>query len=570
MEKQLESIYELKYKSENYDVVTANAAFYAFLGQRLYYTFDGLLTEASKAKLEEMASGKKYGKLFGMEVFAENGEICRMVCQMIPQELTDQMEIHMIEIERLFDGYCRFLLDSKEKDALLAQYASVYYAYDRASGMVTCYQFDVGKNILSVTETEAFEESIREAVTEEGDEKILKFMMDLRNGTRNFECPLIGRASGKMVLLTGTAVYVDGVHVKTVGHIGNPQVSSSGEVVRRDQLTGLIMKEDITGYARKRIDVSKQKTALIIIDIDNFKNVNDNFGHAQGDEVLRKCAAIIAEQVKGIGKTGRIGGDEFFIVLDKYENEQQLRIILRSIKNSVAAAYSEEVDGFYITTSIGASVYPDNAGDFDTLFHLADYLLYRAKSKGKNRYIIYNLEKHGPVEEIVQSGIKNLGIIGRKGMEKSEVVCKITDMVLCGEGYPLDSILSDVVDYFGVERVVVYDKTDMRVAAQCGNKLLDEEQIADTIEYIADENLEKMYEKGVLVVNNIKAFEEKNGQIYEKLCRQGVLSLMHHRITAKSGKTFVISYESVVIRNTWNLEDMHFFRILDRILEQCL
>ena len=121
-----------------------------------------------------------------------------------------------------------------------------------------------------------------------------------------------------------------------------------------------------------------------------------------------------------------------------------------------------------------------------------------------------------------------------------------------------------------MERIIVYNKTDLSVVAQCGNKLLSKKLAADTIEYIIDENLEKIYEKGVLVVNNIKAFEEKNAQIYEKLCSQGVLSLMHHELLAKSKKTFVISYESVVIRNTWNLEDMHFFRILDRIFEQCL
>lgn len=570
MEKQLESIYEIIYKRKNYDVVTANAAFYTFLGQRLYYTFDGMMTQDSRALLLEMEERQEYGRIFVLDVFAENGDIHRMLCQLIQQEASDKTGIHMIEMERLFYGYCQLLLDVKEKDALLAQYASVYYSYDCKTNLVTSYQFDVGKSVLSETGLSELQERLSEALTEECSEKIIKFMVDLKNGTRNFECSFVGKASGKNVMVTGTAIYVDGVHVKTVGHIGNPQTLSSGEAVRRDQLTGLILKEDITGYAKRRIDVAKQKTALAIIDIDDFKNVNDNYGHAQGDDVLRKCAAIIAEQVKGIGKTGRIGGDEFFIVFDTFENEDQLRVILRSIKNNIATAYSDAVDGFHITTSIGVSMYPDNAKDFDTLFHLADYLLYRAKSKGKNRYIIYNLGKHGPVEDILQSGIKDIGIISRKGMEKSEVICKITDMVLCGEGYPLDNILNDIVDYFGVERIIVYNKTDMSVVAQCGNKLLSKKVAADTIEYIIDENLEKMYEKGVLVVNNIKAFEEKNAQIYEKLCSQGVLSLMHHELLAKSKKTFVISYESVVIRNTWNLEDMHFFRILDRIFEQCL
>lgn len=570
MEEQLESIYELKYKRASGDIVTANSAFYAFLGQRLYYTFDGIMKEDSVKLLKRMVEREEYDELFVLEVFSEDRKARRMVCRLIPQEMQEHIEVHMIEIDRLFNGYCALLLGVKERDALLAQYASVYFEYDSRKDQVICYQFEVGKNILSAEGLPELKANLAEAVTEEHPENITKLIMDLKSGRRNFEYFFTGRASGKEVVVAGTAIYENGVHVKTVGHIGNPQTASSGEVVRRDQLTGLILKGDITGYARKRIDVAKQKTAVAIIDIDDFKYVNDHYGHAQGDEVLRKCAAIIAEQVKGIGKAGRIGGDEFLIVFDKYENEQQLRIILRSIKNNVAAAYSLEVDGFHLTTSIGASVYPDNADDFDTMFHLADYLLYRAKSKGKNRYIIYNLEKHGPVEEILQSGIKDIGIVGRKGMEKSEVVCRIMDMVLCGEGYPLDNILSDIVDYFGVERIIVYNKSDMCVKAQCGSGLLGEEQIENTIGYIVDESLEKLYDKGVLVVNNIQTFEEKNRQIYDKLCRQGVLSLMHHEIKGRSGKTFVISYESVVVRNTWNLEDMHFFRIFDRVFEQCL
>ncbi len=570
MNKQWESIYELRYKCSNYDIVTANTEFYKFLGERLYFTFDSILLEDSRKLLKKKEEECAFNQLFVLDVSSEEGEFLPMVCYLVQQDNKEQMELHMIEISRLFEEYCSLSLDVKEKDILLSQFDCVYFDYERDTDRITFYQPGTVKKLSDTQKLQEWQEEKLAEMNAESHDKILKFVADLRNGIRNFYQCFTDKSSGKNVIVTGTALYSDGVHVKTVGNFGSANTRMSEEMVRRDQLTGLFLKEDITNYGKKRIDILKQKTAMAIIDIDDFKSVNDNFGHSKGDEVLRKCAAIVMEQVEGIGKAGRIGGDEFYIVFDGYEDKEQLRIVLRSIKNNIASAYSDSADGFHLTVSIGVSAYPEDTDNFDDLFHLADYLLYRAKSKGKNRYIFYKLEKHGTVEEILQSGIQNIGISSRKGMEKGEVVCKIADMMLSGEGYPLDNIFNDIVDCFGVERIVLYNRTDMEVVVQCGNKLLEKDIIADTISYIVDENLKKMYDKGVLVVNNIKTFKEKNPQIYEKLCQQEVLSFMHHEITGKSGREYVISYESVVIRNTWNSDDMYFFRIFDHILKQCL
>lgn len=570
MRKQLESIYELKYKRPSYDIVTANTAFYTFLGGRLYFCFDSILSEDSKELLEKKVEEGAYNRPFVLNVFPEQGEALPMVCYLAQLDIPDQTELHMIEMERLFEGYCFLLEDAKEKEILLSQFDCVYFEYECATDTISLYEPEAVKELPDTMGLQQWQENMAASLTGECREKLERLVYDLRNGVRSFYHCFTEMGEGKNRILTGTAVYAGGVHVKTIGTIGSPTIKMSEDMVRRDQLTGLYLKEDITNYAKRRIDVMKQKTAMAIIDIDDFKSVNDRFGHLKGDEVLRKCAAIIAEQMEGIGKAGRIGGDEFYIVFDGYGDKEQLRIILRSIKNSIAAAYADEVDGFHLTVSIGVSAYPEDTDDFDKMFHLADYLLYRAKNKGKNRYIIYNREKHGAVEEILRSGIENIGISSRKGMEKSEVVCKIADLVFSGADYPLDNIFNEIVDYFGVERIVLYNRSDMQVAAQCGSKLLDRETIAGTAAYIVDENLKKMYDKGVLIVNNVKSFEEKNPQIYDMLCKQGVLSFMHHEITGKSGREYVVSYESVVIRNTWNNEDMHFFRIFDHILKLCL
>lgn len=142
--------------------------------------------------------------------------------------------------------------------------------------------------------------------------------------------------------------------------------------------------------------------------------------------------------------------------------------------------------------------------------------------------------------------------------------------MLCGKEYPADNIIRDIVDYFGVERVILYDKNARTAAAQCGSKLLDSSVIAETIDYIYDEGIKEHSQDGVMIVNNVKTFAMKNPKLYEKLCRQEIYSIMHREIIGKSGKCFILSCESVSAYLTWNLEDMRFYRILDSILSSVL
>lgn len=396
-----------------------------------------------------------------------------------------------------------------------------------------------------------------------------KFTDELKNGIRKFT-GCFSNSAQSIIIFSGTAIYDDDAHIKTVGSFGNGSASPMRDLVRVDRLTGLALKEDITNYAKRSICELKQKTVIAIIDIDDFKYVNDHHGHAIGDAVLKKCASIIENETGTYGKAGRIGGDEFFVVFDRIPDKETLRNVLRSIKNNIDAAYSNEKDGLRVTTSIGVSAYPYDAEDFDSLFRLTDYMLYRAKHKGKNRYIIYEPEKHGSVEEILRSSIETTGISGRKGLSKAEVVCRIADLMLCGKEYSADNIIRDIVDYFGVERVILYDKSARTAAAQYGSKLLDNDVIAETIDYIYDEGIKEHCRDGVMIVNNVKTFAMKSPKLYEKLLRQEIYSIMHREIIGKSGKRFIMSCESVSACLTWNMEDMRFYRILDNILSSVL
>ena len=160
---------------------------------------------------------------------------------------------------------------------------------------------------------------------------------------------------------------------------------------------------------------------------------------------------------------------------------------------------------------------------------------------------------------------------GRRGLRKSEAVCYIMDFDLCGKEYRLESILNDIIEYFIIERIIVYNKTDRAVTLQRGITLLTPEEIEHTIDYLYDAGLRQFYEGNTMVINNIKSFlSRKCDTIYQSMLDQGVFSIMHHEITGKSGKVYVISYEMITKRITWNMEDMYMYRLLDTIIAKRL
>ena len=561
---------ELKFKNKNYDYITGNSDFYNFLGERHYTTFDSIISSDSLGALEKAIAERLYGKPFVLKLCAVDGRICEAICRIAEQDVPDCTLIRMWKLEEIVEKYLSAEMERRETDTLLSQYDCVYYSYDRTSNTVTCYRCDGERKKLCELGLDKFREAVAAELPESAYAEVEKFTHELKNGIRKFNGTFYDSAES-VIIFSGTAIYDDDVHIKTVGSFGNGSaVTPMRELVRVDQLTGLALKEDITNYAKRSIGELKQKTVIAIVDIDDFKYVNDHHGHAMGDLVLKKCAAIIENETGIYGKAGRIGGDEFFIVFDRLSDKEMLRNVLRSIKNNIANAYSNEKDGFRVTTSIGVSAYPYDTEDFDSLFKLTDYMLYRAKQKGKNRYIIYEAEKHGSVEEILNSSIETAGTLGRKGLSKAEVVCRIADLLLCGKEYTADNIIRDIVDYFGVERVILYDKNARTAAAQCGSNLLDSSVIAETIDYIYDEGIKEHCQNGVMVVNNVKTFEMKSPKLYENLRRQEIYSIMHREIIGKSGKCFVMSCESVSAYLTWNLEDMRFYRILDNILSSVL
>ncbi|MGR4064703.1 MAG: diguanylate cyclase domain-containing protein [Vulcanimicrobiaceae bacterium] len=165
------------------------------------------------------------------------------------------------------------------------------------------------------------------------------------------------------------------------------------ELAFTDALTGLpnrVLWADRTALAVATAKRYGQGFAVMYIDIDLFKSVNDAFGHHVGDEFLRAAAARLRSTLRESDTLARFGGDEFVILqtmVNKYSDASDLaRKVRAAMQRPIQAAGRE----FTIRASIGIALYPSDAKDVDTLMQLADEALYRAKAKGRNRWCFAN------------------------------------------------------------------------------------------------------------------------------------------------------------------------------------
>ncbi|WP_407427672.1 GGDEF domain-containing protein [Treponema sp.] len=163
-----------------------------------------------------------------------------------------------------------------------------------------------------------------------------------------------------------------------------------------DPLTDVYNKKAIMSFAEKRFTPgTKEHAVLAIVDLDHFKPVNDAYGHLAGDKVLKKAGEVLKEVVGEQGVIGRYGGDEFLVILEDMSEESIFRSILRAINVNISAAFENTFSDIKVTASVGASQYSKDGDTFDELFKKADFCLYRAKDKGRDRYVFYREDLHG-------------------------------------------------------------------------------------------------------------------------------------------------------------------------------
>ncbi|MFT5960473.1 MAG: two-component system CheB/CheR fusion protein, partial [Burkholderiaceae bacterium] len=155
-----------------------------------------------------------------------------------------------------------------------------------------------------------------------------------------------------------------------------------------DELTGLPNRTLLNDRLKHAISVARrnrQKLAVLFIDLDNFKNINDSLGHDVGDILLRQATERLQHSVRDSDTLARLGGDEFVAVLDNV-TAVDINLVAGRIVDTIGASFQINGNNLFVSASIGISIFPDDGDDSVTLLKSADTAMYSAKERGRNQY----------------------------------------------------------------------------------------------------------------------------------------------------------------------------------------
>lgn len=187
-----------------------------------------------------------------------------------------------------------------------------------------------------------------------------------------------------------------------------------------DSLTNLPNRDLLTDRLNQAIlqaSRNNKKIAVLFMDLDHFKNVNDSLGHSVGDKLLVEVSKILRNQVRQSDTIARIGGDEFVLVVHPFDSVDQVTDLATSISRALQKPIAMESIELATNASIGISIYPDDGQDSETLIKNADAAMYHAKKQGRNTFHFFN-------QEMTDRAVKRIELESRirKAIENQEFI----------------------------------------------------------------------------------------------------------------------------------------------------
>jgi diguanylate cyclase len=196
---------------------------------------------------------------------------------------------------------------------------------------------------------------------------------------------------------------IDRAYVRTVNSVqrlatANALLEAKVDQAGLDHLTGLpgraLFLQRVRALRSRNIGKG-MIVAVMLVDLDGFKRVNDTFGHERGDLMLKQTADVLRSVVRDTDVAARFGGDEFVVCL--FAPFKVVQSVMIQIAGRIVSGVAELGSG--IGCSVGVSLYSADRLDFDNAMHQADEAMYLAKSHGKNRYVIYG-QPHASVQRL--------------------------------------------------------------------------------------------------------------------------------------------------------------------------
>ena len=179
------------------------------------------------------------------------------------------------------------------------------------------------------------------------------------------------------------------------------------------ELPNRVLLQDRLLHAINRAARANGRLALLFLDLDGFKLINDTYGHSAGDEVLRLVGKRLLSRLRKADIVARIGGDEFAVVLSDIDQDSDVQITCDQLLQVINEPYQLGGNQSFVTTSVGIAMFPDDGRDVPTLLKQADAAMYQAKERGKNRYAFYEPEMNRRAEARLALSRKLRGALER-------------------------------------------------------------------------------------------------------------------------------------------------------------
>lgn len=460
-------------------------------------------------------------------------------------------DIEICDIMVITDRY-KLCVDQLEKyRKLMSLHDGIFFEYSYSDDILQIYEYFNGQSrrMFYKNLTEAMEEVRNDArFSEKQKEEFLALADTIHKKIDFFKMSLdaevlIESMQGIRIECNCAVLYKEDVHYKHVGIVHyvdkQPQQSYYMSENANDAATGLLNKRAIHEYALERIQNNKQGGYLVLIDIDDFKQINDRYGHMFGDQVIATTAEILRSVTQTRGMAGRFGGDEFMLVLENVPTENDLRRIMKVIDKHAKWAFYEK-EGFKISFSIGISKFPEDGTTYEELFKKADRCLYIAKDKGKNRYIIYREHLHGALTADKDSE-RSVGLKATISDADKHILLSNMILRLHREGKAaIEDIMRSMQTYFDIDGIAIYTGVDMQRTISCGNYV----NPIENLNFIFEPGYQELFDiNGCYVESNLMHLARKSPLAYRMNVRQESTKFMQHLAMKNGRPAAVVSFD---------------------------
>lgn len=348
--------------------------------------------------------------------------------------------------------------------------------------------------------------------------------------------------------------------------VSKPDINSTYSSI--DYLTKVLSREAMT----QKINLALTKDtpfALLLIDIDNFKEFNDSYGHMYGDIVLVETASSIKKFIGNNGFIGRIGGDEFLVLMYVDNKYNALHEACSNIKKAINNVSNHNIKKASITATVGCAAYPNDGTTYDILFKKIDVALYRGKRKGRNCFIIYDKDKCGEVSSELTEVNRKIDS-GDARYANYNIISGVAEIINRDENIRknINDSLSLLGSYFLLDRITlytldIYNDTVSNVICWCNPRINGLEELV--------KNYPRNVDSWRMVLDNLGMFKivqvesNKDLPIYQELSDQNVKSTLAFELKYMDKIVGFIRFDMCTIDRFWQQNDISTLMVTSKL-----